>query len=85
MSARILSGLEVRDSLLAEITAEVAAIKRRHGVVPGLVTILVGENPASISYVTQKARTAHAIGFNEKQDSRPVDITQEDLLALIDG
>jgi methylenetetrahydrofolate dehydrogenase (NADP+)/methenyltetrahydrofolate cyclohydrolase len=44
----------------------------------------VGENPASISYVTLKVRTATNLGFNEIQDNQPEDISQEDLLALID-
>ncbi|MEJ2096540.1 MAG: bifunctional methylenetetrahydrofolate dehydrogenase/methenyltetrahydrofolate cyclohydrolase FolD [Deltaproteobacteria bacterium] len=84
MSAKLIKGTEIREEILEEITAEVAAIKEKHGVVPGLVTILVGENPASISYVTLKIKTAHRVGFKEIQDSQPVDISEEDLLALID-
>jgi len=48
-----------------------------------LVTILVGENPASISYVTLKIETAHRVGFKEVQDSQPVNISEENLLKLI--
>ncbi|MBW1836318.1 MAG: bifunctional methylenetetrahydrofolate dehydrogenase/methenyltetrahydrofolate cyclohydrolase FolD [Deltaproteobacteria bacterium] len=84
MSAKIIKGTEVREKILEEITAEVAQIKEKHGVVPGLVTILVGENPASMSYVTLKIKTAHRVGFKEVQDSQSVDISEEDLLALID-
>ena len=84
MSAKIIKGTEVREEILEEITAEVARIKEKHGVVPGLVTILVGENPASMSYVTLKIKTAHRVGFKEVQDSQSVDIAEEDLLALID-
>jgi methylenetetrahydrofolate dehydrogenase (NADP+)/methenyltetrahydrofolate cyclohydrolase len=84
MSAKLIKGTEIREEILEEITAEVSAIKEKHGVVPGLVTILVGENPASISYVTLKIKTAHRVGFKEVQDSQPVDISEEDLLALID-
>ena len=54
MSAKIIKGTEVREEILEEITAEVAQIKEKHGVVPGLVTILVGENPASKVYVKKK-------------------------------
>ena len=53
--AEAMSGLE---EILAEIREEVEKIKADKGVVPGLVTILVGENPASISYVTGKIKTA---------------------------
>jgi methylenetetrahydrofolate dehydrogenase (NADP+)/methenyltetrahydrofolate cyclohydrolase len=59
-------------------------IKEKHNVVPGLVTILVGENPASISYVTLKIKTANNLGFHEVQDNQSPDISEEDLLALID-
>jgi methylenetetrahydrofolate dehydrogenase (NADP+)/methenyltetrahydrofolate cyclohydrolase len=62
----------------------VAEIKEKHGVVPGLVTILVGENPASISYVTLKIKTANKLGFKEIQDSQPEDISEDDLLALVE-
>lgn len=84
MSAKLIKGTEIREQILEEITAEVAEIKEKHGVVPGLVTILVGENPASISYVTLKIKTANRLGFKEVQDSQPEDISEADLLGLID-
>ncbi len=84
MTAKLIKGTEIREEILEEITAEVKDIKEKHGVVPGLVTILVGENPASISYVTLKIKTAHRVGFKEIQDSPSADIAEEDLLALID-
>ncbi len=84
MTAKLILGTEIREEILEEITAEVKTIKEKHGVVPGLVTILIGANPASMSYVTLKIQTAHRVGFNEVQDSQPVDISEADLLALID-
>jgi len=84
MTAKLIKGTEIREEILEEITAEVKEIKEKHGVVPGLVTILVGQNPASISYVTLKIQTAHRVGFKEVQDSQPIDISEADLLALID-
>jgi len=84
MTAKLIKGTEIREVILDEIQKEVAEIKEKHGVVPGLVTILVGENPASISYVTLKIKTANRLGFKEIQDSQPEDISQEDLLALVD-
>ena len=84
MSAKLIKGTVIREEILEEITAEVAEIKKKHGVVPGLVTILVGESPASISYVTLKIKTAHRVGFNEIQDNQSPDIPEADLLALID-
>jgi methylenetetrahydrofolate dehydrogenase (NADP+)/methenyltetrahydrofolate cyclohydrolase len=84
MSAKLIKGTEVREGILEEISAEVAQIKEKHGIVPGLVTILIGENPASLSYVTLKIKTANQLGFKEIQDSQSEDISEEDLLALID-
>lgn len=84
MSAKIINGTEIREQILEEIAAEVKEIKKKHNIVPGLVTILVGENPASISYVTLKIKTAHRLGFHEVQDNQAPDISEADLLALID-
>jgi methylenetetrahydrofolate dehydrogenase (NADP+)/methenyltetrahydrofolate cyclohydrolase len=84
MTATLIKGTESREQILQEIEAEVKQIKEKHGVVPGLVTILVGENPASISYVTLKIKTANRLGFKEVQDNQPDDLSEADLLALID-
>jgi len=84
MTAKLIKGTEIREVILEEVKSGVEQIKEKHGVVPGLVTILVGENPASISYVTLKIKTAERLGFKEIQDSQPEDISEEDLLALVD-
>lgn len=84
MSAEIISGTEMRAAILDELRAEVTEMKEQHGVVPGLVTILVGANAASISYVTLKVKTALGLGFREIQDDQPEDITEEALLRLIE-
>jgi methylenetetrahydrofolate dehydrogenase (NADP+)/methenyltetrahydrofolate cyclohydrolase len=84
MTAKLIKGTEIREVILEEVKAGVEQIKEKYGVVPGLVTILVGENPASISYVTLKIKTANRLGFNEIQDSQPIDISEEDLLALVE-
>ncbi|MGD9323208.1 MAG: tetrahydrofolate dehydrogenase/cyclohydrolase catalytic domain-containing protein, partial [Desulfobacterales bacterium] len=84
MTAKLIKGTEIREVILEEVKSGVEQIKEEHGVVPGLVTILVGENPASISYVTLKIKTAERLGFKEIQDSQPEDISEEDLLALVD-
>ncbi len=84
MTATLIKGTDIREEILEEITSEVAQIKEKHGVVPGLVTILVGENPASQSYVSLKIKTAHRVGFKEIQDTRSEDISEDELLGLID-
>ncbi len=84
MTAKLIKGTELRDKILEEIEAEVNEIKEKHGVVPGLVTILLGEDPASISYVTAKIKTAHKLGFNEIQESQSPDLSEEALLDLVE-
>ena len=84
MTAELISGTNIRKEILAEIKTEVDDMKAKHGKVPGLVTILVGSSPASISYVTLKVKTALSLGFHEIQDDQPDDISEADLLALID-
>lgn len=84
MTAKIISGVEVAKQIREEIKVEVDALKAKYNRVPGLVTILIGENPASVSYVTGKQKTAKELGFYSIQDNQPADITEEQLLALID-
>ena len=84
MSAKLLNGSEIREGILGEIKRDVESIKAAHGVVPGLVTILVGSNPASLSYVSLKIKTAHSVGFKEIQDDQPADISEEALLGLLE-
>ncbi len=84
MGAKIISGTEVAKQIREELAKEVALLKEKNNVVPGLVTILIGENPASVSYVTGKQKTAKELGFYSVQDNQPADVTEEKLLALID-
>ncbi len=83
MSAKIISGVEIAKQIREELKAKVEELKARHGVTPGLVTILVGENPASVSYVTAKQKAAHELGFYSVQDSQAADISEDALLSLI--
>ena len=84
MAAKLIKGAEVAAQIREELKQEVAELKAKHNITPGLVTILVGENPASVSYVTAKQKTSHELGFYSIQDNQPDDITEEALLALID-
>ena len=84
MSAKLIKGAEVAKQIREELAQEVKSIKEKYGVEPGLVTILVGENPASQSYVRAKQKAAHELGFYSVQDNQPADISEDNLLALID-
>ncbi|MCE5280972.1 MAG: bifunctional 5,10-methylene-tetrahydrofolate dehydrogenase/5,10-methylene-tetrahydrofolate cyclohydrolase [Deltaproteobacteria bacterium] len=84
MTAKLISGTEVARQIREELTGETARLKERCGVVPGLVTILVGKNPASMSYVAGKQKTAKEIGFHSVQENLPEETTEGELLALIE-
>lgn len=84
MSARIISGTQIAAQIREEIKKETDRLRETRGVIPGLVTILVGQNPASVSYVTGKQRTAKELGFHSIQDNQPEDVSEQKVLSLID-
>lgn len=84
MAAKIISGKDVAREIREELKVEVDELKSKHNIQPGLVTILVGENPASVSYVTAKGKTAKELGFHSIQDDQPESLSEEDLLKLIE-
>ena len=84
MAAKLIKGAEVAAQIREELKKEVDELKAKHKVTPGLVTILVGEDPGSVSYVTAKQKTAHELGFYSIQDNQSPDITEAALLALLD-
>jgi len=83
MAAKIIDGKQVAESMRAELKEEVAKLKQE-GIVPGLGVVLVGEDPASKSYVTAKERTCEELGIYSDDNRLPEDATQQELLALID-
>jgi methylenetetrahydrofolate dehydrogenase (NADP+)/methenyltetrahydrofolate cyclohydrolase len=84
MTAKLINGNEIARQIREELKQETEHLKNGHNVVPGLVTILVGQNPASLSYVTAKQKTSKELGFYSIQDNQPESISEADLLALIE-
>ncbi len=84
MTAKIIRGTEIGPVIREEIKAETALLKEKHGVVPGLVTIIVGKDPASVSYVTGKQKTAKELGFYSIQEDVAEDVSESTLLELVD-
>jgi len=84
MTAEIISGKEVAKTIRAELGEEVAELKEKHGIVPGLCTVLVGEDPASVSYVTAKGKACEKIGMKSVHHELPADTSEEELLKLVD-
>ena len=83
MSAKIIDGKLLAASLRAEIAARVAKLKEEKGIVPGLAVILVGDNPASVSYVTAKEKACIEAGMLSREIRLSADITEEELLGAI--
>ncbi len=83
MSAKVIDGKAAAARLKAGVTAAVAALKAKHNLVPGLATVLVGDDPASHVYVASKQKTATEAGMNSFQHDLPATTSQADLLALI--
>jgi methylenetetrahydrofolate dehydrogenase (NADP+)/methenyltetrahydrofolate cyclohydrolase len=84
MTAQIISGTEVAKQIREELQKEVSDLKAKYDVVPGLAVILIGENPASKSYVAGKDKAALALGIYSQKISLPESTTEADLLSLID-
>jgi len=84
MTAQIISGTEIAKQIREELKQEIAELKERHKVVPGLATVLVGEDPASQVYVGQKEKTSLALGIYSERHDLPAKTPQDKLMALID-
>lgn len=82
MTAKIIDGKQVAADMREELKAEVAKLKKK-GIVPGLGVILVGEDPASRSYVTAKERACEEIGIYSDDNRMDAKTSQKSLLALI--
>ncbi len=82
MAARIIDGKQVAQDIRLELKANVSQLQQQ-GIVPGLGVILVGDDPASRSYVTAKERACAEIGIYSDDNRLPVDTTQEELMALV--
>jgi len=82
MTARIIDGKQIAADIRAELKDEVAGLKKR-GIVPGLGVILVGEDPASKSYVTSKEKACEEMGIFSDDNRLPAGTSQEGLMALV--
>lgn len=82
MSAQILDGKALASSIKANLTTRVLALKSQ-GITPGLGTVLVGNDPASLSYVDGKHRDCQQVGINSIRFDLPENATEKDVLAAI--
>ncbi len=83
MAAQIISGKEIAQQIRAELTEEVAKLKEKN-ITPGLGVILVGQDPASISYVSAKEKACDAIGIYSDDNRLSAETSEDELLELIE-
>jgi methylenetetrahydrofolate dehydrogenase (NADP+)/methenyltetrahydrofolate cyclohydrolase len=80
---KLIDGKELARNLRGEIASGVAALKAEKGVTPGLAVILVGDNPASVSYVTAKEKACTEAGMLSREIRLPAETTEDELVALV--
>ena len=80
---KLIDGKALAQKTRDKIAAGVAALKAERGVVPGLAVILVGDNPASVSYVTAKERACAEVGMYSREIRLPADASEKTLLGEI--
>jgi methylenetetrahydrofolate dehydrogenase (NADP+)/methenyltetrahydrofolate cyclohydrolase len=84
MTATLIKGAEVAAQIREELKQEIADLKAKHNIVPGLATVLVGADPASQVYVGQKEKTCKELGMYSERYDIPADSKQEDVVALVE-
>ena len=84
MTTQIISGTEIAKQIREELRQEIIQLRIKHNLVPGLATIVVGEDPASLVYVGLKERAAKDLEIYSQRHDLPVSIMKKDLLSLID-
>ncbi len=85
MTAKRIDGKARAEQLAAAVTEQTAALLAEHGIRPGLAVVIIGEDPASQVYVRNKKRRAEACGFHSLRHALPEDVSQDEVLALIDS
>src|SRR5579884_2117725 len=80
---KILDGKQLAQTIQAEIKDQVADLTRKTGVRPGLAAVLVGDNPASQTYVRNKRRACEQVGMASWLHQLPAQTSQDDLLRLV--
>lgn len=80
----IINGKEIAAEVRQELKAEIAALREKTGIIPGLTVVLVGDNPASKVYVRNKVKACEEVGIKSVQHTLPDTVTQAELLKLID-
>ncbi len=84
MTAKIISGTEIAKQIREELKQEIAELKAKYNLVPGLATVLVGDDPASKVYVGGKEKACHELGIYSERRDIPGNSTEDQVLALVE-
>ncbi|MBW6497647.1 MAG: bifunctional 5,10-methylene-tetrahydrofolate dehydrogenase/5,10-methylene-tetrahydrofolate cyclohydrolase, partial [Bacteroidales bacterium] len=80
----LIDGKKIAESIKKEIAIEVERMKDKGGKVPHLAAILVGEDPASQTYVNSKSKACHEVGFDSSTYRFPADVSEKELLETVE-
>src|SRR5580658_3125005 len=83
MPAKLIYGKAIAEQINAETVAEIARLKDQHRLTPGLAVLLVGENPASATYVSMKDRMCARLGLHSERINLPASTSAGELVAII--
>jgi len=85
MAAQIIDGKKIAEDIRREVKEATARLRNERGIVPGLAFILVGDNPASQSYVRMKGKACEEVGFYSVTERMPAETPEGDLLRTVEG
>jgi len=84
MAATLIKGSEISKQIKEELKQKIAQLKEKHNLIPGLATVLIGEDEASKVYVGAKEKACKDLGIHSERIDLPADTKEEDLLALVE-
>lgn len=83
MTAKIIDGKQIAEKVRTQVATDVAQMNEEHDYMPGLATVLVGEDPASAAYVRSKQRMCEKLGIRSVGHTLPADASQEEVQSLV--
>jgi methylenetetrahydrofolate dehydrogenase (NADP+)/methenyltetrahydrofolate cyclohydrolase len=83
MPGKLIDGKTIAEQINAETVAEIGRLKELHGLTPGLAVVLVGNDPASVAYVSSKDKMCARLGLHSERVNLPVSTSEGELLAII--
>ena len=83
MPGKLIDGRAIAEQINAETVAEIARLKEQYRLTPGLAVVLVGEDPASVSYVSSKDKMCTRLGLHSERINLPSSTSEGELLAIV--